>query len=39
MEESEPSDSNSGWISWFCELEGHEFFAEVSVNSLICKLD
>jgi len=29
MEESEPSDSNSGWISWFCELEGHEFFAEV----------
>lgn len=29
MEESEGSDTNSGWISWFCELEGHEFFAEV----------
>ena len=21
-----------GWISWFCDLEGHEFFIEVSNN-------
>lgn len=23
------SESSGGWIQWFCELEGHEFFAEV----------
>ena len=23
------SSSDGGWISWFCELEGHEFFVEV----------
>lgn len=22
-------ESGSGWISWFCDLEGHEFFIEV----------
>jgi hypothetical protein len=26
---SDRSESNNGWITWFCELEGHEFFAEV----------
>lgn len=26
----EESESTSGWISWFCELEGHDFFAEVT---------
>jgi casein kinase II subunit beta len=25
----EESESSGGWIQWFCELEGHEFFAEV----------
>lgn len=25
----EDSESTGGWISWFCELEGHDFFAEV----------
>jgi hypothetical protein len=20
---------SGGWISWFCDLEGHEFFIEV----------
>jgi casein kinase II subunit beta len=25
----EDSESIGGWVSWFCELEGHEFFAEV----------
>ena len=25
------SSSDGGWISWFIELEGHEFFVEVSV--------
>ena len=23
------SSSDGGWISWFIELEGHEFFVEV----------
>ena len=27
------SSSDGGWISWFIELEGHEFFVEVSVAS------
>jgi hypothetical protein len=26
----EDSESGAGWISWFCDLEGHEFFVEVS---------
>jgi hypothetical protein len=25
------SSSDGGWISWFCDLEGHEYFVEVSV--------
>lgn len=25
----EESETTGGWIQWFCELEGHEFFAEV----------
>ena len=29
MFESESS-SDGGWISWFCDLEGHDFFVEVS---------
>ena len=29
--QEEDSDGGSvGWISWFCDLEGHEFFIEVS---------
>ena len=23
------SESSGGWISWFCNLEGHEFFCEI----------
>ena len=26
------SSSDGGWISWFCDLEGHEFFVEVSMS-------
>ena len=26
------SSSDGGWISWFIELEGHEFFVEVSAS-------
>jgi len=26
------SSSDGGWISWFIELEGHEFFVEVSIS-------
>jgi len=26
------SSSDGGWISWFIELEGHEFFVEVDVE-------
>ena len=25
------SSSDGGWISWFCDLEGHEFFVEVRI--------
>ena len=27
--DDDDSESGSGWISWFCDLEGHEFFVEV----------
>ena len=27
--EDEESESTGGWISWFCSLEGHEFFCEI----------
>jgi hypothetical protein len=30
--EEDSDESGSGWISWFCDLEGHEFFIEVSVT-------
>ena len=23
------SETSGGWISWFCNLEGHEFFCEI----------
>ena len=29
------SSSDGGWISWFIELEGHEFFVEVSISKHI----
>ena len=29
MYDSESS-SEAGWIEWFCDLEGHEFFVAVS---------
>ena len=32
--DDDASESGSGWISWFCDLEGHEFFIEVSSNNL-----
>ena len=28
--EEESSSGNGGWVTWFCDLEGHEFFVEVS---------
>ena len=31
MYDSESS-SEAGWIEWFCDLEGHEFFVAVSIN-------
>lgn len=27
--DDDDSESGTGWISWFCDLEGHEFFVEV----------
>jgi hypothetical protein len=30
--EDDSEESSSGWISWFCDLEGHEFFVEVPLN-------
>ena len=32
--EEDSDESGSGWISWFCDLEGHEFFIEVSIRTL-----
>ena len=32
MYDSESS-SEAGWIEWFCDLEGHEFFVAVSHNT------
>lgn len=32
MYDSESS-SEAGWIEWFCDLEGHEFFVAVSIYS------
>ena len=29
IEPYEEDESSDGWISWFCELEGHDFFVEV----------
>lgn len=29
MYDGSDSESGSGWIQWFCDLEGHEFFIEV----------
>jgi len=26
------SSSDGGWIQWFCDLEGHEFFVEVEID-------
>ena len=31
MYDSESS-SEAGWIDWFCDLEGHEFFVTVSTQ-------
>ena len=28
-DEEEEEFSDGGWIQWFCNLDGHEFFAEV----------
>ena len=34
MYDSESS-SEAGWIEWFCDLEGHEFFVAVSITDQI----
>lgn len=28
-DDEDSDDSGTCWISWFCDLEGHEFFVEV----------
>ena len=30
LSDGDESESGSGWIQWFCDLEGHEFFIEVT---------
>jgi hypothetical protein len=37
MYDSESS-SEAGWIEWFCDLEGHEFFVAVSYHLIKIKL-
>lgn len=39
MYDDDESESGSGWISWFCDLEGHEFFIEVKIISIVCIYD
>lgn len=39
MYDDDESESGSGWISWFCDLEGHEFFIEVTINIKITTLN
>jgi hypothetical protein len=34
MYDSESS-SDGGWISWFCDLEGHEYFVEVNQHPFL----
>lgn len=29
MEEMEEDITSDGWITWFCEIEGHDFFVDV----------
>ena len=36
--DDDESDGGSGWISWFCDLEGHEFFIEVNLFQHYLKL-
>lgn len=38
MYDSESS-SEAGWIDWFCDLEGHEFFVSVSLAPLKLQID
>lgn len=33
--DDDSEESGSGWISWFCDLEGHEFFIEVMIASIM----
>lgn len=35
--EDDSEESGSGWISWFCDLEGHEFFVEVNQSLISLK--
>jgi hypothetical protein len=30
VDDDESSVDAQSWIQWFCDLEGHDFFAEVS---------
>ncbi len=39
MYDDDESESGSGWISWFCDLEGHEFFIEVTINFIMTTLN
>ena len=29
IDNNDSDGSSEGWINWFCEVEGHEFFVEV----------
>lgn len=29
IDDIDEDESSNGWVSWFCELDGHEFFVEV----------
>ena len=35
IEDEESSIEAQAWIQWFCDLEGHEFFAEVGSDTTL----
>jgi len=33
------NESSEGWINWFCDIEGHEFFVEVDEGFITDKFN
>jgi hypothetical protein len=35
MESYSSSSERDGWVTWFCDLEGHEFFTQVEESYIV----